>query len=111
MDPIQCPDVRRVSSQPNPRAFPDLYMPAMPPLQLIARIRRALDRRACQRQLRTLLNADDRQLADLGLSRERIRHALRHAGDDDPCHVLAKTMRADAGVGTPTPVEGRSRAD
>ncbi|MES1938346.1 hypothetical protein C27AD_18393 [Salinisphaera hydrothermalis C27AD] len=78
---------------------PDLYMPAMPPLQLIAWIRRAFERRACRRQLRTLLNAEDRQLADLGLCRERIRQALRCAGD--PCYRLAAAMQGETYAESP----------
>ena len=92
MCPNDCSRTRRTAPESPTR--PDLYMPAMPPLQLIARIRRALDRRACRRQLHSLLNAEDSQLADVGLCRECIRHALRSA--DDPCHLLAKTMRGEA---------------
>ncbi|MGN8197894.1 DUF1127 domain-containing protein [Salinisphaera sp. RV14] len=69
-------------------------MPAMPPLGLIAWIRRALDRRACRRQLEALLGEDDHRLADLGLTRADIHQALRCA--DDPCRQLARTLKTNA---------------
>lgn len=75
-------------------------MPAMPPLALIAALRRMLDRRACRRELAAFLTVDDRQLADIGLSRVRIRKALRHAGRDNPCRWCA-VGRAGSGPGDP----------
>ena len=92
MCPIECSRARRVLSAR--RVLPDLYMPAMPPLGLIARIRRALDRRACRRQLEALLGEDDHRLVDLGLTRAAIHQALRCA--DDPCRQLARTLKTKA---------------
>ncbi|WP_423821160.1 hypothetical protein V5738_12570 [Salinisphaera sp. SPP-AMP-43] len=70
--------------------MPELYLPAMPPLGLIQWLRESWHRRTCRQRLATLLDQDDRQLRDLGLTRPGIQHALRRA--DDPCRWLVETM-------------------
>lgn len=56
--------------------FPDVYMPAMPPLRHIEALSRWIDTLQRRRALRQLLKINDRLLQDLGLSRERVRQAI-----------------------------------
>lgn len=80
--------------------MPDLYLPAMPPLGLIARLREAFERRACRRELRALLQADDDRLTDIGLSRAAIRAALRDV--DNPCETLSRRLSAPLATRPPS---------
>lgn len=56
-----------------PRRYPDLYMPAMPPVALIEQLHHWV----CRRRMRRLLRLDDHRLRDLGYSRADLLWALR----------------------------------
>jgi uncharacterized protein YjiS (DUF1127 family) len=58
-------------------AIERIYMPAMPPLWLLARLDRWLERRRSRRSLRQLLERDDHILRDLGYSRAELHEQLQ----------------------------------
>jgi uncharacterized protein YjiS (DUF1127 family) len=46
-----------------------------------------------RRETRALLDMNDSQLADIGLTRDDVRHALRQPLTRDPSHELARARR------------------
>ena len=65
------------SKAPTQPAIERIYMPAMPPLWLFARLDRWLERWRSRRSLRQLLERDDRILRDLGYSRAELHQQLQ----------------------------------
>lgn len=73
----------------NPR-LPDLYMPAMPPLKLIAAIKRRWLARCKRHRIHQLLAYGDHMLADLGLRREDLSWALQQPPTMDAANAVSR---------------------
>jgi uncharacterized protein YjiS (DUF1127 family) len=78
----------------DPR-FPDIYMPAMPPLTLIAAIRRRVLAWRNRRCMRQLLTYDDHTLADIGFRRKDLCWALQRPLTTDVAEALRQRRFAD----------------
>ncbi len=80
MKPTHREQPQRRRSAAARTAMPDLCMPAMPPLGLMAAVDRWIEARRRRRALRQLLALDDHLLCDLGLTREHLSEATRAPG-------------------------------
>ncbi len=71
-------------------AAPDTQVQAEPQPNWLERLNTLWRNR---RETRALLYMNDHQLADIGLSRDDVRHALRQPLTRDPSHELARARR------------------